>query len=827
MSLDPQDYLPQFGLTAFREGQREVIEAILSGQNCLCVMPTGGGKSLCYQLPAVAQEGLTLVISPLIALMKDQVDQLKHLNIPVTLINSSITTDEQFQRLDAMAAGEYKMAYVAPERFRSQRFIASLQRANLKMIAIDEAHCVSEWGHDFRPDYLKLGRFREQVGAPPTIALTATATPKVRQDILKQLNLDEPQVFITGFARENLFYESQHARTDNEKNDVLVDKLNRLKIEQGPGIVYASTRKQTESIVELINQRTKYTAQIYHAGMLAEERKQAQEAFMRDEVDIVVATNAFGMGIDKPDVRFVIHYAMPGTLEAYYQEAGRAGRDGKRSDCLLIHSPRDRMLQEFFINNSYPQKEVVLTVCEFLRNREESPIELTQEQVKEEMQLPLGGDAVGTCERILETAGVIERLEASQNLATVRLATDAESVVEFVPARAKSQRRVLNVIAQIVGNRRNELVYIPPATIYERTEMTPRAVATAINGLSKLDFFTHLPPFRGRAIRILDHETPLRELEIDFETLEARREAEFEKLEQVLRYAMTPNCRQAAILHYFGQEDAPACGHCDHCGDQKIKGKERGADHEVKPVKVSSDGEKTTGAPPQSSGCPNWELLGEPVRIALSGVTRMEQRFACGKTMVAQMLCGSQSAKLRKFGFDKLSTFGMLSCLTQSLVIQLLDSLVVAGFLEQADLERFRPVLRITKLGREIMRGETIPQRTLPLPMEAVQAITKAIAPLQKSKPQLPPAPAPTPTPQPTPVQESEPQPAASSSATPFDALDPLSPDIPSYYWTWRLARAGLTPQEIGVARGKLLEDVLDELERARESGWQTGNGKK
>ena len=244
--------LPRFGLSTFRPGQREVISTVLAGKDCLCVMPTGGGKSLCYQLPALALDGLTLVVSPLIALMKDQVDQLQARGFPVTFINSTLPVQEQYDRLDRVAAGEFRLAYVVPERFRSSRFLEAVRAVGLKLLAVDEAHCISQWGHDFRPDYARLGYFRRMLGNPPTIALTATATDVVRRDIVEHLALNEPQIFITGFARENLFYEVLSPRTDREKAEMLVKFLRET---PGTGIIYASTRKRTEEVAEIIASR--------------------------------------------------------------------------------------------------------------------------------------------------------------------------------------------------------------------------------------------------------------------------------------------------------------------------------------------------------------------------------------------------------------------------------------------------------------------------------------------------------------------------------------------------------------------------------------------
>ena len=333
-----------FGYDEFRPLQEEIIENVMRGKDTFVLMPTGGGKSLCYQLPALKFEGLTLVISPLIALMKDQVDALKANGIAAEYINSSLLPDEIQQIQEKVIAGKVKILYVAPERLALQNFQSFLKGANIKLIAVDEAHCISEWGHDFRPDYRNLKLFKSQFPNVPIIALTATATPRVREDIVKQLSLNNSKPFISSSDRENLMMIVTRKRRAFDKLLKLVQKH-----KNEPTIIYCFSRKDTENIAMDL-QVEGFNALPYHAGLNNETRKKNQELFIKDEVSIIVATIAFGMGIDKPDIRLIIHYTFPKTIEGYYQEIGRAGRDGLPSECVLFYSYGDARKHEFFID---------------------------------------------------------------------------------------------------------------------------------------------------------------------------------------------------------------------------------------------------------------------------------------------------------------------------------------------------------------------------------------------------------------------------------------------------------------------------------------------
>ncbi len=336
-----------FGYDHFRGGQEDIISSILTNHNTLGIMPTGGGKSICYQIPALLSDGLTIVISPLISLMKDQVDALESYGIDAAYINSSLTETEIRDRMQEAEKGEVKLLYIAPERLEAPTFQRLLQNTTISLIAIDEAHCISQWGHDFRPSYMKISSMMNNFHVhPPVIALTATATPEVIGDIQRILNISSEQTFISGFARENLHF----SVVKGEKKKSFIDKY----ISQNPtesGIIYTATRKEADQLYSsLVKQGIK--AGKYHAGMTEQQRKKAQEEFIFDNISVMVATNAFGMGIDKSNVRFVIHNNLPKNMESYYQEAGRAGRDGEESDCFLLFSPGDIHVQKFLIDQN-------------------------------------------------------------------------------------------------------------------------------------------------------------------------------------------------------------------------------------------------------------------------------------------------------------------------------------------------------------------------------------------------------------------------------------------------------------------------------------------
>lgn len=356
----------RFSIDAFRDGQEQAIQHLLHGRNTLVVMPTGSGKSLIYQFCGLAFPDTTLVISPLIALMKDQVDRLQSQGIAATFINSSLAADEQARRISHMAEGRYDLVYIAPERLRNQNFLAALRKARVSLLAVDEAHCISQWGHDFRPDYLHIGKVREMLGNPVTVALTATATLDVQEDIIAQLHLPTVERVITGFSRPNLVF---HARLTLDLQSKLQALRKVLGVVKGAGIIYVGTRRLADELAVTLESQFKVPAFVYHGGMEKSQRSLMQDAFLSTSNAVMIATNAFGMGVDRSDVRFVAHYSIPGSVEAYYQEAGRAGRDGKMAQCMLLYAPQDRKLQEWFIENDAPSRNELIALHTTINRR--------------------------------------------------------------------------------------------------------------------------------------------------------------------------------------------------------------------------------------------------------------------------------------------------------------------------------------------------------------------------------------------------------------------------------------------------------------------------
>ncbi|RME21514.1 MAG: ATP-dependent DNA helicase RecQ [Deltaproteobacteria bacterium] len=680
----------RFGFPAFRDGQEPIIRHIAAGRDALVVMPTGAGKSLCYQLPALARGGTTLVVSPLLALMKDQVDGLCARGIRASFINSTLSMEERRQRMVALHRGEIELLYVAPERF-TPRFLAEVRDADIRLLAIDEAHCLSQWGHDFRPDYLRLGEVRRALGCPPTVALTATATPPVQDDIVKVLGIEDARRFVRGFDRPNLDLQVRVCDRVADKLELLPGLLSRT-----PALVYCATRKNVERVTVALQQRGMQAA-MYHAGMDHSDRIAVQDDFMAGRAPIVVATNAFGMGVDKDDVRTIVHYDLPGTVEAYYQEIGRAGRDGQPATAVLLYREADRRTQEFFIRMSHPPAPVVHAVYDRLLAERTNPVWITLEELAEALPDEDNPRTAASCLYLLQREGWIRRIAPRERSGHVTLRTDAPA------ARPAGLRgRVLDLLTEELSEDGDTPAAVNPAWLADRLGVERDQVTAAIRGLQDRGYLAWRPPERAGGVRLLRPGEPL---DLDEAALHARRRREFDKLEAMLGYGRA-GCRRRYLIRHFGETPPwPRCGSCDGCrqGLPLV--------HEPEPLTADQ------------------ELV---VRKLLACMARMGRPFSAG--MIARVATGAQDKGVRAFGFDKLSTFGILRGWTQRQVEALLDALTRAGAIDpiyvQRDIggqKRTYTELQLTELGVAVMKQQA-PGFTMVFPVRTRAVLRRRAA---------------------------------------------------------------------------------------------------
>jgi ATP-dependent DNA helicase RecQ len=638
-AVDPRDALQRlFRFPDFRPGQRPVIDAVLAGADLLAVMPTGAGKSLCYQLPAFLLPGCTVVISPLVALMKDQLDSLpERLRGQAAVFNSTIEREAMDARLEDLTAGRLKLVYVAPERLRQRPFVHALARAAISRFVVDEAHCISLWGHDFRPDYLFIPAVLDLLGGPPLLAMTATATPAVQAELQERFHRPLRRI-CTGTLRDNLFLEVRHVANRDEKYEALLDIC---KHERGAGIVYVSSRDNAEAIARFLRQNS-VSARHYHAGLESAERAAVQDSFMSGRTRVIVATVAFGMGVDKPDVRFIVHFNASRSLEAYAQESGRAGRDGAPARCVLLWAASDKAALGRWAREDMLTRDVLQAVYRALRRGSRDrfsrwPLDRLTAAAADAGAGGIDDTTVRVAIGALEQVGVLRRHCDLPDMAQIRLldtggpaAALAEAIGAGVPGRYA--RDPLDLAEQ-----RD----VPPTEIEEELLRLQDAGVLAYQGVA-----------RGLLIELLPHPSDLAErLQALLDSYERGQKA---RVDEIDGYANTRRCRSATIARHFGADHPPRCDHCDVC---------------LGAVAARSP------AQPRSTRAHN-EPERAPEDLILECVANLP--FPMGRTGIGKVLKGSITSPVQE---DRSRHFGALASLSGSAIEKEIDRLIDAGYL--------------------------------------------------------------------------------------------------------------------------------------------------
>ena len=556
----------------FRPLQQNIIEAVLAGQDTLALLPTGGGKSLCFQVPALAQEGICIVVTPLIALMKDQVEQLRRRRIMAAAIYSSMNWHEIDIVLDNCIHGTTKFLYVSPERLRTDIFLARVKQMKVCLLAIDEAHCISQWGYDFRPAYLQIAEFRKLIPTVPLIALTASATEPVKADICQKLEMSQPAIFQATFARSNLSYS---AFFEENKEARLLKILQNV---QGSAIIYVRNRRRTKEVADWLN-RQGIRSEFYHAGLPTKQRSDKQEAWIRNRVRVMVATNAFGMGIDKPDVRVVIHIDLPDNLEAYYQEAGRAGRDGQKAYAVALYSSKDLNELIRVVDQKYPPIELVRRVYQALANYYRIPVgggefenfDFDLQDFTGTFGLPISETHFAL--KLLEEEGFIQLSEAYNSSSKIHIIVDNRALYELQLKYPQYDSFIKLLLRMYGGEVFTQFVYISETAIGQKHYSMEPEVIALLQGLHDKGVLVYdkqrdKPQFSFTTPRYDANQMPINALAI-----EEKQKTDYSRIEAVSNYVQhTTRCRTQLLQQYFGEETHQTCGICDNCLAKKKKG---------------------------------------------------------------------------------------------------------------------------------------------------------------------------------------------------------------------------------------------------------------
>ena len=553
-----------WGYKSFRPLQEDVIRSVLAGKDTLGLMPTGGGKSITFQVPAMMLEGLCIVVTPLIALMKDQVDNLRARGIKATTVYSGMTSEEIARHFDNCIYGDYKFLYISPERLHTELFQMKLQQMNVSLLVVDESHCISQWGYDFRPSYLRIAELRKLLPEPiAVLALTATATPQVVDDIQDKLLFRRKNVLTKSFVRDNLAY---IVRNTENKMDELIHILNKI---DGTSIVYVRNRKHTQDIAKAL-QQAGFSAHFFHAGLNRDEKTMRQDAWKNGSCRIIVATNAFGMGIDKPDVRTVIHMDMPGSLEEYFQEAGRAGRDEKKSYAITLCASNETSKLKKHLTDEYPEKKFILRVYEALGNFLQIAVgfgafhthDFSLETFCKTFKLPYSQTHFAL--KILESAGYIEYTEEPDNSARLLFLSNRDELYKLHVDKLTDD--ILQVILRAYTGLFADYMFIDESLIATRAHTTLDTVYNTLITLSKSHVISYIPRKKDPQIVFTKNRLESRFVRIPRNTFEDRRERSMRRISKVIEYITTPNiCRTRMLLRYFGEQSDKDCRTCDVC----------------------------------------------------------------------------------------------------------------------------------------------------------------------------------------------------------------------------------------------------------------------